>query len=93
MKEKAMQLERFLQFVYQDKEHYASSIESSPWEEILIALTNAKTKYPTQQDLIQFYIDRHKKMGDANLSTIMDNGYDIDGLISDLQELKKHLYQ
>lgn len=91
MLEKSLKLEGFCRFVYHDEGHYSDAIRSHPWETILTALTRAKEQYPNKKDLIQFYIDRHQEMGDEPLSTIIENGYDVDGFIADLQQLQKEL--
>lgn len=91
MLEKSLKLEGFCRFAYHDEGHYSDAIKNHPWETILTALTHAKGQYPDQKDLIQFYVDRHKVMGDEPLDTIIENGYDVDGCISDLQQLQKEL--
>lgn len=88
-KEVSLKIESFLRFINQDEEHYSSRIESHPWEEILCALTTAKSQYPAKSDLIQFYIDRYKDIGDKKLEILLENSYDVEGLINDLNKLKE----
>lgn len=89
----SLKIEGFIRFINQDEEQYAAFIEIHPYEEILCALTKAKSLYPEKKDIIQLHVERYKDMGDKRLETLIDEGYDVEGLTSDLDCLKETLME
>lgn len=86
--EAKIKLERFIEFFYSEGEQHGSVV-LHPWEELLLALTRAKAVYPTHEELIGHYIQRYQNIGDKSLKELMTDEYDIDGMISDLDRLKR----
>lgn len=86
--EARLKLERFVNNFY-DKGEQHGSIALNPWEEVLTALTRAKAMYPTHVELIEHYIQRYQNIGDKSLKELITDEYDIDGMISDLDRLKR----
>lgn len=91
IKDVSLKIESLFRFINHDEQQYTSAIELHPCEEILFILTKAKKIYPGKADVIQFYIERYKNMGDKSLRTLFEDGYDIGGLAVDMERLKKEL--
>lgn len=85
-----LKLEHFINDFYSEDEQHGS-IVLHPWEELLLALTRAKVAYPAHQALIEHYIQRYQDMGDRSLDELIADGYDMDGLIFDLERLKREI--
>ncbi len=83
-------LELFINDFYSEDEQHGSII-LHPWEELLIALTRAKAAHPAHQELIEHYIQRYQDMGDRSLDELIADGYDMDGIIFDLERLKNEM--
>ena len=90
-KDLSLMLETQFRKIYQTEERYSDTIRYYPREAIFQALATAREKYPDAQETIDYLQARYSDMEEGKLATLIERGYDIEGIIEDFKQLVEQL--
>lgn len=84
-KQWGLEMERLLRRIYHTEDTYADTVEREPYETLVYALARLVEICPQKSGVTQFVQEKHKGMGAKNAATLMNKGYDLKGVYTDLE--------